>query len=133
LIRELGEGGGIVDGGDSDFEDDVRRAKELASKGVCEHNAEVWRRGGLVVSWLLDLLVTARREPAAPRLQRFRPGLGRGRSTDMAVIEEAGPAGVLSSSLDTRLRSRHEQTFAEKVLSAMRHRFGGHVERPTGG
>ncbi len=51
----------------------------------------------------------------------------------MTSVESAVPADVLSASLSTRFRSRQEHTFAEKVLSAMRHKFGGHVERPTGG
>ena len=56
-----------------------------------------------------------------------------GRWTIMAAVEEAVPADVLSASLYTRFRSRQEHTFAEKVLSAMRYKFGGHVERPAGG
>jgi 6-phosphogluconate dehydrogenase len=58
---------------------------------------------------------------------------GEGRWTIMAALEEAVPADVLSASFYTRFRSRQEHTFAEKVLSAMRYKFGGHVERPTGG
>jgi 6-phosphogluconate dehydrogenase len=58
---------------------------------------------------------------------------GEGRWTIMAAIEEAVPVDVLSTSLYTRFRSRQDHTFAEKLLSAMRHKFGGHVERPAGG
>jgi 6-phosphogluconate dehydrogenase len=58
---------------------------------------------------------------------------GEGRWTILAAIEEGVPAEVLSSALYTRFRSRQEHTFAEKVLSAMRHKFGGHVEPPAGG
>ena len=58
---------------------------------------------------------------------------GEGRWTINAAIEEAVPAEVLASALFTRFRSREEHTFAEKVLSAMRFKFGGHVEQPTGG
>jgi 6-phosphogluconate dehydrogenase len=58
---------------------------------------------------------------------------GEGRWTVMAAVEEAVPADVLTASLYTRFRSRQEHTFAEKVLSAMRYKFGGHVERPSGG
>jgi 6-phosphogluconate dehydrogenase len=58
---------------------------------------------------------------------------GEGRWTIQAAIDEAVPADVLAASLFTRFRSRQEHTFAEKVLSAMRHKFGGHVEKPTGG
>jgi 6-phosphogluconate dehydrogenase len=57
---------------------------------------------------------------------------GEGRWTIMAAVEEAVPADVLSASLYTRFRSRQEHTYAEKILSAMRYKFGGHVERPTG-
>jgi 6-phosphogluconate dehydrogenase len=58
---------------------------------------------------------------------------GEGRWTIQAALEEAVPAEVLSASLYARFRSRQEHTFAEKVLSAMRQKFGGHIERPTGG
>ena len=58
---------------------------------------------------------------------------GEGRWTIMAAVEEAVPADVLSASLYTRFRSRQEHTYAEKVLSAMRYKFGGHIERPAGG
>ena len=96
--------------------------------------AEVWRRGSVVGSWLLDLTAMALRED--PNLSNFTGVVqdsGEGRWTVMTAIEEAVPADVLSASLYTRFRSRHNHTFAEKVLSAMRHKFGGHVERPSGG
>lgn len=96
--------------------------------------AEVWRRGSVVGSWLLDLTAMALVEN--PTLSSFSGSVqdsGEGRWTVMAAIEEAVPADVLTASLYTRFRSRQEHTFAEKVLSAMRHKFGGHVERPTGG
>jgi 6-phosphogluconate dehydrogenase len=91
--------------------------------------AELWRRGSVVASWLLDLTAIALAEGPAPRrLQRFRAGLGEGRWTLLAAIEEAVPADVLSASLYARFRSRQDHTFAEKLLSAMRKQFGGHVE-----
>jgi len=96
--------------------------------------AEVWRRGSVVSSWLLDLLAQALVESAG--LEDYTGHVedsGEGRWTIIAAIEEAVPAEVLSASLYTRFRSRQEHTFAEKVLSAMRHKFGGHVELPTGG
>lgn len=96
--------------------------------------AEVWRRGSVVGSWLLDLTAMALRED--PSLSNFTGVVqdsGEGRWTVMTAIEEAVPADVLSASLYTRFRSRQNHTFAEKVLSAMRHKFGGHVERPSGG
>ena len=96
--------------------------------------AELWRRGSVVGSWLLDLTAMALVEN--PTLSNFTGSVqdsGEGRWTVMAAIEEGVPAEVLSSALYTRFRSRQEHTFAEKVLSAMRSKFGGHVEAPTGG
>ena len=96
--------------------------------------AEVWRRGSVLSSWLIDL--TAKAFVEDKELKRFTGHVedsGEGRWTVMAAIEEAVPAEVISASLYTRFRSRQEHTFAEKVLSAMRFQFGGHVERPTGG
>ncbi len=96
--------------------------------------AEVWRRGSVVGSWLLDLTAMALAEnPTLSDYTGFVQDSGEGRWTIMAAVEEAVPADVLSASLYTRFRSRQEHTFAEKVLSAMRQKFGGHVERPTGG
>jgi 6-phosphogluconate dehydrogenase len=96
--------------------------------------AEVWRRGSVVSSWLLDLTAMALVEsPTLSNFSGFVQDSGEGRWTVMAAIEEAVPADVLTSSLYTRFRSRQEHTFAEKILSAMRNKFGGHVERPTGG
>ncbi len=96
--------------------------------------AEVWRRGSVVSSWLLDLTAMALAEdPTLSNFSGFVEDSGEGRWTIMAAIEEAVPADVLSASLYTRFRSRQEHTFAEKLLSAMRFKFGGHVERPTGG
>jgi len=96
--------------------------------------AEVWRRGSVVSSWLLDLSAMALVEnPDLSDYTGFVQDSGEGRWTIMAALEEAVPADVLSASLYTRFRSRQEHTFAEKVLSAMRHKFGGHIERPAGG
>jgi 6-phosphogluconate dehydrogenase len=95
--------------------------------------AELWRRGSVVGSWLLDLTAMALVEN--PTLSEYSGSVedsGEGRWTINAAIEEAVPCEVLVSALFTRFRSRKEHTFAEKVLSAMRFKFGGHVERPTG-
>jgi 6-phosphogluconate dehydrogenase len=95
---------------------------------------EVWRRGSVVGSWLLDL--TAQAMVESPTLSEYTgivQDSGEGRWTIMAAIEEGVPADVLSAALYVRFRSRQEHTFAEKVLSAMRQKFGGHVELPTGG
>ncbi len=96
--------------------------------------AEVWRRGSVVGSWLLDLTAMALIED--PELKQFTGTVqdsGEGRWTIMAAIEEAVPCDVLSASLFTRFRSRQDHTFAEKMLSGMRNKFGGHVERASGG
>lgn len=92
--------------------------------------AEVWRRGSVVGSWLLDLTAMALAEdPALETYSGYVQDSGEGRWTLMAAIESAVPADVLSAALYTRFRSRQEHTFAEKVLSAMRYKFGGHVEK----
>jgi 6-phosphogluconate dehydrogenase len=93
--------------------------------------AEVWRRGSVVTSWLLDLTSAALAKDG--KLEAFSGSVedsGEGRWTIEAAIEEAVPADVLAASLFTRFRSRQDHTFAEKVLSAMRLGFGGHVEPP---
>ena len=91
--------------------------------------AEVWRRGSIVTSWLLDLTATAlAQDPQLASYSGHVEDSGEGRWTVQAAIEEAVPAEVLTSSLYTRFRSRVDHTFAEKVLSAMRKGFGGHVE-----
>ena len=96
--------------------------------------AEVWRRGSVLESWLLDLTASALIEdPALRNYSGFVEDSGEGRWTVMAALEEAVPANVIADSLFTRFRSRRDHTFAEKMLSAMRHKFGGHVERPSGG
>jgi 6-phosphogluconate dehydrogenase len=91
--------------------------------------AEVWRRGSVISSWLLDL--TASALAADDKLEGFEGVVedsGEGRWTVMAALEEAVPADVLSAALYTRFRSRQSHTFAEKILSAMRKGFGDHVE-----
>ncbi|EXJ16986.1 phosphogluconate dehydrogenase (NAD(+)-dependent, decarboxylating) [Imhoffiella purpurea] len=94
--------------------------------------AELWRRGSVVTSWLLDLSASALAEnPDLSNYSGFVQDSGEGRWTVQAAIDEAVPAEVLTAALFARFRSRQEHTFAEKVLSAMRHGFGGHRE-PTG-
>jgi 6-phosphogluconate dehydrogenase len=91
--------------------------------------AETWRRGSVVTSWLLDL--TASAMAADPNLEGYSGHVddsGEGRWTVQAAVETATPAEVLTSALYTRFRSRKDHTYAEKVLSAMRKGFGGHVE-----
>jgi 6-phosphogluconate dehydrogenase len=91
--------------------------------------AEVWRRGSVVSSWLLDLTAMALVEnPTLSEYTGFVQDSGEGRWTIEAAIAEAVPVDVLSAALFTRFRSRQEHTFAEKILSAMRQKFGGHIE-----
>ena len=96
--------------------------------------AEVWRRGSVVGSWLLDLTASALSE--SPELANFGGSVadsGEGRWTIQTAIEESVSAPVLSASLYTRFRSRIEHSFGERVLCAMRNKFGGHIERASGG
>ncbi len=96
--------------------------------------AEVWRRGSVVSSWLLDLAARALARDA--RLDGFTGRVedsGEGRWTVQAAVEEAVPADVLSASLYARFRSREDGTFANKLLSALRHEFGGHGEATPSG
>ncbi len=91
--------------------------------------AEVWRRGSVVTSWLLDLTSSAlAQEGKLNSYSGFIEDSGEGRWTLQAAIEEAVPAEVLSAALFTRFRSRQSHTFAEKIISAMRKGFGGHLE-----
>ena len=88
----------------------------------------------MVGSWLLDLTAMALAEnPDLSNFSGYVEDSGEGRWTINAAIEQAIPVEVLASALFTRFRSRKDHTFAEKVLSAMRYKFGGHVERPAGG
>jgi 6-phosphogluconate dehydrogenase len=91
--------------------------------------AEVWRRGSVISSWLLDL--TAMALAHSPNLDEFTGSVddsGEGRWTIEAAMDEAVPMPVLSAALFTRFRSRTANTFGEKLLSAMRNEFGGHIE-----
>jgi 6-phosphogluconate dehydrogenase len=93
--------------------------------------AEVWRRGSVISSWLLDLTAIAlASDSKLDAYSGFVEDSGEGRWTIAAALEEGVSAEVLSTALYTRFRSRHEHTFAEKILSAMRKGFGGHIERP---
>ena len=95
--------------------------------------AEVWRRGSVIASWLLDL--TANSLAQDPTLSKFAGRVsdsGEGRWTIKAAIDEAVPAHVLTAALYERFSSRGEADYADKLLSAMRSEFGGHVEKPAG-
>ena len=94
--------------------------------------AEVWRRGSVVASWLLDLSASALiKDPALKGFQGRVSDSGEGRWTIRAAIDEAVPVPVLSSALYERFSSRGEADFADKLLSAMRYEFGGHLEKPS--
>jgi 6-phosphogluconate dehydrogenase len=95
--------------------------------------AEVWRRGSVVASWLLDLTAAALAQQSD--LHDFAGRVsdsGEGRWTILAAIEESAPAPVLSAALYQRFSSRGENEFADRLLSAMRYQFGGHIEKPVG-
>jgi 6-phosphogluconate dehydrogenase len=94
--------------------------------------AEVWRRGSVVSSWLLDLMADAlAKDPELSAYTGYVHDSGEGRWTIMAALESAVPAAVLSASLYARFRSREEHPYADKLLSAMRAGFGGHQEQPA--
>ena len=96
--------------------------------------AEVWRRGSVVASWLLDLTASAlRKEPGLASYSGRVSDSGEGRWTLLAGIDEGVPTPVLSAALHERFSSRGESDFANRVLSALRHEFGGHVEKPAPG
>ncbi len=124
LMQAYAEGFDILRGRGSDqLPEDARFTLDTAAI------AEVWRRGSVVSSWLLDLTANALADDG--HLERYSGVVedsGEGRWTLEAAVEEAVPAEVLAAALFTRFRSRQDHTFAEKVLSAMRMGFGGHVE-----
>jgi len=95
--------------------------------------AELWRRGSVVGSWLLDLTASALRK--SPDLANFKGRVsdsGEGRWTVQAAIDESVPAPVISAALFARFGSRGEADYADRLLSALRFEFGGHVEKPAG-
>jgi 6-phosphogluconate dehydrogenase len=95
--------------------------------------AELWRRGSVIASWLLDLTASALiKDPVLAGFAGRVSDSGEGRWTIKAAIDEAVPAHVLSSALYERFSSRGEAEFADRLLSAMRYEFGGHVEKATG-
>jgi 6-phosphogluconate dehydrogenase len=128
LMQAYAEGLDILkNAGSKALESDLRF--DLSIRDI----AEVWRRGSVVSSWLLDLTAQALAEnPTLSNYTGVVADSGEGRWTVMAAVEEGVPADVLSASLYARFRSRQDHTFAEKVLSAMRQKFGGHVEQTAG-
>jgi 6-phosphogluconate dehydrogenase len=124
LMQAYAEGFDILKNADIDaLPEDHRFKLDIADI------AEVWRRGSVIPSWLLDLTSSALAEnPALDEFSGFVEDSGEGRWTVNAAIDEAVPAEVLTAALYARFRSRKEHTFAEKILSAMRAGFGGHKE-----
>jgi 6-phosphogluconate dehydrogenase len=124
LMQAYGEGFDILRNKDSeDLPEDERFTLDLPEI------AEVWRRGSVVSSWLLDLGAAALvKDPKLDSYSGFVQDSGEGRWTVEAAVEEAVPAAVITAALFARFRSRREQTFSDKMLSAMRFGFGGHVE-----
>jgi 6-phosphogluconate dehydrogenase len=128
LMQAYAEGFNILRGAASgDVPEDHRFELDLPDI------AEVWRRGSVIGSWLLDLTAMALAEdPKLARYSGFVEDSGEGRWTIQAAIEEAVPAEVLSAALYARFRSREKESFSDKLLSAMRNKFGGHVEPKAG-
>jgi 6-phosphogluconate dehydrogenase len=124
LMQAYAEGFDILRNKDSkDLPEDERYTLNLPDV------AEVWRRGSVISSWLLDLSAMAlAKDPLLQNFSGFVQDSGEGRWTVEAAIEEAVPADVITSALFARFRSRQEHTFGEKMLSAMRFGFGGHIE-----
>ena len=118
----------------ADAETTPMRAPEHYRYDMPLHDiAEVWRRGSVIASWLLDL--TSNALNADPQLEGFAGRVsdsGEGRWTIQAAIDEAVPAPVLTAALYARFSSRGEADFQNRILSAMRMQFGGHVEKPAG-
>ncbi len=139
MMAALAEGLNILHGADAG----LRKRDKDAETAPLDHPefysytldvpaiAEVWRRGSVVESWLLDLTAAAMQE--SPELDGFAGRVsdsGEGRWTAIAAIEEGVPADVLTAALYSRFSSRDEGLFANRVLSAMRKQFGGHHEKP---
>jgi 6-phosphogluconate dehydrogenase len=125
----IGKQVGQIDAETTPLRDPEHYQYELDLKNI----AEVWRRGSVIASWLLDLTAAALLQD--PTLSKFAGRVsdsGEGRWTIKASIDEAVPTPVLTASLYERFSSRGEADFANKLLSAMRYEFGGHLEKPAG-
>ena len=126
MMQALAEGFDILLGASKGEQRDYHYDLDL--RGI----AEVWRRGSVVSSWLLDLVALAlTQDPTLSGFEGRVPDSGEGRWTVQAALEQAVPAQVISAALYTRFRSRENASFAEKLLSAMRRQFGGHAEAPA--
>ena len=124
----VGKREGKIDAETTPLRDPEHYQYELDLKNI----AEVWRRGSVIASWLLDLTASALvRDPALSKFAGRVSDSGEGRWTIKAAIDEAVPTPVLTASLYERFSSRGESDFADKLLSAMRYEFGGHLEKPA--
>jgi 6-phosphogluconate dehydrogenase len=125
----VGKQAGQIDAETTPLRDPKHYQYELDLRDI----AEVWRRGSVIASWLLDLTAAALLEdPALAKFAGRVSDSGEGRWTIKAAIDEAVPAPVLTTALYERFSSRGEADFANKLLSAMRYEFGGHLEKPAG-
>ena len=124
----VGKREGKIDAETTPLRDPEHYQYELDLKNI----AEVWRRGSVIASWLLDLTASALvQDPALSKFAGRVSDSGEGRWTIKAAIDEAVPTPVLTASLYERFSSRGESDFADKLLSAMRYEFGGHLEKPA--
>jgi len=124
----IGKRSGVVDAETTPLRDPEHYQYDLNLPDI----AEVWRRGSVIASWLLDLQAAALiQDPALAKFGGRVSDSGEGRWTLKAAIDEGVPAHVLSSALYERFSSRGEADFADKLLSAMRYEFGGHLEKPA--
>ena len=124
----IGKRSGVVDAETTPLRDPEHYQYELNLPDI----VEVWRRGSVIASWLLDLQAAALiQDPALSKFGGRVSDSGEGRWTLKAAIDEGVPAHVLSSALYERFSSRGEADFADKLLSAMRYEFGGHLEKPA--
>jgi 6-phosphogluconate dehydrogenase len=122
----IGKAGGAIDAETTPLRDPEHYQYDLNLPDI----TELWRRGSVIASWLLDLTAAALiQDPALSKFAGRVSDSGEGRWTIKAAIDEAVPAHVLSSALYERFSSRGEADFADKLLSAMRYEFGGHLEK----
>jgi len=125
----IGKKTGVVDAETTPLRDPEHYQYDLNLPDI----TELWRRGSVIASWLLDLQAAALiKDPALSKFGGRVSDSGEGRWTIKAAIDEGVPAHVLSSALYERFSSRGEADFANKLLSAMRYEFGGHIEKPAG-
>ena len=123
----IGHGSGVVDAETTPLREPELYRYDMNLADI----AELWRRGSVIGSWLLDLTATAlTADPALAGFEGRVSDSGEGRWTIQAAIDEAVPVPVLSAALYARFGSRGEADFANRLQSAMRHEFGGHVEKP---